>query len=106
MSSVGASLTGPDTHAALRIEMTVPPTRTFYWRGEQKHEGGVGGRESCGLSEVLNGDFVSLPRVFFFSFSKIKASLNRVQNQHVWPCHEERQSCYLFLSQRSYLGRC
>lgn len=39
MSSVGASLTGPDTHSALRIEMTVPPTRAFYWRGEQKHEG-------------------------------------------------------------------
>lgn len=72
------------------------PTRAFYWRGERKHEKEK--KESCRLSEAVNGDFVSLPHVLFFSSSRIKALLNSIQNQHVWPCHEERQPCYLFLS--------
>lgn len=59
MSSVGSSLMGPDTQSALRIQMTVPQRKLFT---------GVG-RENMKKKELqaVNGDFISLPRVFFSS---------------------------------------
>lgn len=42
------------------------PNMSFYWHGEWKHEEEEGKKKSCGLSEAVNGDFVSLPQVFFF----------------------------------------
>lgn len=72
-----------------------PNESFFYWHGEQKHE-----KEKKKLPAVRRCKwwfcFTSLS--FFFFFLRIKALLNPVQNQHVWPCHEERQPCYLFLS--------
>lgn len=91
---VGASLMRFDTSTALRLKLTVAQLQLELFTGVVNKN--MRKKMCCQLSEAVNGDFVSLPYVFFF-----------LQNQSlIEPCPKPaclalpsgRQPCYLFLN--------
>lgn len=85
---------GPDT-PGLKDPDDSSPTRAAERKHDAVEEGG--GEKELRAVGGCKWRFCFAPPPFFFPF-QIKALLNAIQNQHVWPCREERRSCYLFPS--------